>query len=345
MTGDRWAGRHGPLLVAEIGGNHEGDLAYARDLTAAAIEAGVDVVKFQVYYADDLVNPRESPDRHAHFRRFEFAPDQHLALAEQCRAGGVEYSASVWSPSAISWLDPYIAIYKVGSGDLTAYPLLDAFAATGKPLILSTGLSTIEDVVDAVTRVRQRDDRYQGREMLAVLQCTSTYPLPKDDVDLLSMDALREATGAAVGYSDHTTDARALVVAVARGADVLEFHFTDTREGKQFRDHFVSLTPDEVRALITDIEEVRLLLGDGGKRPRPSEVEAGHVESFRRAVYFRRDMVQGEVVMEGDLVLLRPLHGLDARRASEVVGRRLGRDVAALDRVDLDAFDVSPPSR
>jgi N-acetylneuraminate synthase/N,N'-diacetyllegionaminate synthase len=331
-----WRGRHGPLLIAEIGGNHEGDFEYAKELTTLAIEAGADVVKFQVYYADDLVNPKESPDRHEHFKRFELDPEQHIELAEMCIAADVEYLASVWSLGALDWLDPYLSMYKVGSGDLTSHWILEQFAERGKPIVLSTGLSTLEEVVEAVEVVRRVDERYCDSEQLAVLQCTSTYPLPKRDANLRAMETLRTATAAAIGYSDHTTDGQAVRLAVALGAEVLEFHFTDTRDGKEFRDHFVSLTPDELVQLTRDLDDIPLLLGDGVKRPLESEIEAGHVESFRRAVYFRRAMQAGETIRREDLVLLRPMHGLDASRLSEVVGHRLATGVEAFDPIDLD---------
>lgn len=331
-----WAGRHGPLLIAEIGGNHEGDFEYAKHLTEAAIEAGADVVKFQVYYAEEFVNPHQSPDRFEHFKRFQLPPDQHLELASLCVDRGVEYLASVWSLSSLEWLDPFLTMYKIGSGDLTSHRILRQFAARGKPIILSTGLSTLDEVRAAVEVIRATDERYHDPELLAVLQCTSTYPLPKHDANLLAIQTFRDALGTTVGYSDHTTDLQALTHAVAMGAQVLEFHFTDTREGKTFRDHLVSLTPDELHGMIDDLEDLQQLLGDGVKRPLQSEIEAGHLESFRRGAYYAADMSAGDVLSDEHIVLLRPAHGLDASRIHEVIGRRLARDVRALDVIDPD---------
>ena len=335
-----WQGRHGPLLIAEIGGNHEGDFAYAERLTDLAIGAGADVVKFQVYYADDLVNRRESPDRHAHFQRFELAPEQHVRLAERCAAAGVDYLASVWSTAPLEWLDAYLPFYKIGSGDLTAHDLLRDFAARGKPMVLSTGLSTIDEVVAAVEVVRSVDDGFAGGDRLAVLQCTSTYPLPKQDANLRAIDTIRRHTGATVGYSDHTTDTQAMAAAVAMGAEVLEFHFTDTKEGKTFRDHHVSLTPEELGRFTVELDDLQLLLGSGTKEPLPSEIEAGHPESFRRAVYYVRPLPAGTVITRDDLVLLRPNHGLDAARLDEAIGRRLTAAVEELGQVDLGALEA-----
>lgn len=327
-----WHGRHGPMLIAEIGGNHEGDFGYAQELVGLAIEAGADVVKLQVYYADELVNRVESPDRHAHFLRFELEPDQHVALAEMCRAAGVRYLASIWSTGPLGWLDSYLDFYKIGSGDLTSHRLLEQFASRGKPLVLSTGLSTLEEVQVAADVVRAVDMRFADPDWLAVLQCTSVYPLRKSDANLRAMDAISAATGAAAGYSDHTTDGQALRVAAARGARVLEFHFTDDREGKTFRDHHVSLVPTELHELTRDLDGLADLLGDGVKVPLDSEIEAGHVVSFRRGVYFSRDLAAGHVLTDDDLVLLRPAHGEGAPALSSLIGRTLVQDVTSLSR-------------
>jgi N-acetylneuraminate synthase/N,N'-diacetyllegionaminate synthase len=142
-----------------------------------------------------------------------------------------------------------------------------------------------------------------------------------------------------MGYSDHTTDGVALRVAAALGAQVLEFHFTDTREGKEFRDHAVSLTSDEVRELAAELRIIGEVLGDGEKRPLDSEIETGHVTSFRRGTYFARDLPAGHVIEQGDLVLLRPEHGLPAWHSDAAIGRRLTTPVAHLDRVDLAATE------
>ncbi|MCB1226522.1 MAG: N-acetylneuraminate synthase family protein [Verrucomicrobiales bacterium] len=330
-------GRHGPLLIAEIGGNHEGDFDYAQRLTALAIESGADFVKFQLYRGDTLVSPVESPDRNAHFKKFELTREQHLALANQCENAGVGYMASVWDLEMLDWIDDHLPIYKIGSGDLTAYPVVREFAKRGKPIILSTGLATLEEVTDATAFIRGVNPVYNQSDHLAVLQCTSMYPIDDCDANLRVMDSLREATGTTIGYSDHTVGSLALLAAVARGAEVLEFHFTDQREGKVFRDHKVSLTRDEVKELAIQVNRISKMLGDGLKRPLPCEVETGHVTSFRRGTYLKRSMSEGEMIQAEDLACLRPNHGVDARKADSLIGRRLPRSFAAWE--SLPVFD------
>ena len=332
---DTWRGRSGPLLIAEIGGNHEGDFEAAMRLTDLAIASGADVVKFQIYSGDTLVSPVESPDRHRHFQRFELTQAQHLELARRITDAGRIYNASVWDLDVLDWLDPHLSFYKIGSGDLTAYPLLEGFARRGKPILLSTGLSTLEEVVEAVACIRAVDARYAQPGWLALMQCTSMYPTAPQEANLRAMDTLREATGLPVGYSDHTTDSLALLVAAARGAQVLEFHFTDQREGRAFRDHAISLTVDEVQALAAQIARLPALLGDGVKRPTPGERESGHVTSFRRAVYCRRALRAGDTLQREDLVVLRPNHGMDARAFEAVIGKKVACDTPAFGALRL----------
>jgi N-acetylneuraminate synthase/N,N'-diacetyllegionaminate synthase len=337
MTDDRspWNGKHGPLLIAEIGGNHEGDFEYAIRLTDLAIDSGTDFVKFQLYRGDTLVSPFESPDRNRHFARFELTQDQHLELARRCEAAGVGYIASVWDVEMLDWIDDHLKIYKIGSGDLTAYPMIRELARRGKPIILSTGLSTLQEILESVRFIQSVNAAYRSPEMLALLQCTSMYPISFDDANLAVMDTLREATGLAVGYSDHTEGSLALSAAAARGAQILEFHFTDQREGKSFRDHKVSLTRDEVRQLCNQLDDISRLLGDGVKRPLTSEVESDHVTTFRRGVYSRRALKAGDALREEDMVILRPNHGVDARRFDEVIGKRVARDLGAYEALEL----------
>lgn len=324
-----WKGAAGPLMIAEIGGNHEGDFAVAKAMAASAIRSGADCVKFQLYTGATLVSPVESPTRFQHFKKFELEKEQHIYLAEMCREAGLGYVSSVWDEDMLEWIDPYMDFYKVGSGDLTAWPLLRRLAERGKPILLSTGLATVDETMQTVAQIQNVDPRYSRPEWMCVMQCTSMYPIPDGDANLRVMDALRAATGLATGYSDHTIGAEALRVATAMGADVLEFHFTDSREGKEFRDHKVSLVESEVRALREDLIKISELRGSHVKIPQESELSEKHEISFRRGVYLNRDAEAGEVVREADLAVLRPTHGTDARDASEVVGRRLLKDVRA----------------
>lgn len=324
-----WQGQSGPLLIAEIGGNHEGNFDVAKAMAASALRSGADCVKFQLYTGQTLVSPVESPTRHKHFQKFELAREQHIYLAEMCREAGVSYVSSVWDEEMLEWIDPYMDFYKIGSGDLTAWPFLRKIAARGKPILLSTGLADMDDVLQTVAQIQDVDARFTRPEWMCVMQCTSMYPIPDTDAHLRVMDRLRAATGLAIGYSDHTIGMDALHAATAMGAEVLEFHFTDSREGKEFRDHKVSLVEQEVQTLKTELEQIRDLRGTPVKVPQASELVEGHEVSFRRATYLNRDAKAGEVIGEDDLVYLRPAHGTDARDGVGLIGRKLRADVQA----------------
>lgn len=332
-------GKYGPLLIAEIGGNHEGDFEYARKLVSLAIESDVDYVKLQIYSGDSLVSQLESPDRNRHFKKFELTREQHMELAEMIINAGKMYTSSVWDIDAMGWIDRYMSLYKVGSGDLTAYPVLRKTAMIGKPIIISTGLSHEEEVIDTVKFIQQVNPVYHSPEMLAILQCTSMYPIPQADANLAVMNSLKAKTGLTIGYSDHTEGAKALGYATALGAEILEFHFTDSREGKQFRDHKVSLTKDEVTELIEEIKLIDSLKGDSTKKPVQIEEENGHVISFRRAVYPSRDIKKGEVVNEDNLTVLRPNSGIDARNFDDLIGKMALVDLKKHQKLDFKYFE------
>lgn len=320
-------GKHGPLLIAEIGGNHEGDYEYAKHLTQLAIEADVDAVKFQIYTGDSLVSSVESPERNNHFKKFELTRRQHIELAEMVTKAGLLYTSSVWDMEAIEWLDQYMQIYKIGSGDLTAYPVLRTIAQRKKPMILSTGLATEAEVLDTINFVQSINPEYEKSEMLALLQCTSMYPIAHSDAHLNVLNKYKNLTGLTVGYSDHTEGVKALMYAAAMGAEILEFHFTDERKNKIFRDHKVSLMPFEIEGLIREIRLISELKGNPIKNPTQIEIENGHLRSFRRAVYPLRDINAGEKLTTENIGVLRPNSGIDARDYDKVLGKKTNRSL------------------
>lgn len=332
-------GKFGPLLIAEIGGNHEGNFEYAKELCRQAIATGVDIVKFQIYTGDSLVSREESKSRNEHFKKFELTKEQHIELAQMVVDAGLRYTSSVWDMRAMSWIDPFIEVYKIGSGDLTAYPILKETANRGKPIILSTGLASEEEVLDAVSYIQDCNEKYRQSDMLAILQCTSMYPINNTDANLAVIKTFKDKTGMTVGYSDHTVGIRALTVAAAMGAEILEFHFTDSREGKVFRDHLVSLIPEEIHELIEELELIRTLKGNTKKFLTNIEKENGHDLSFRRAVYPNKDMQAGKVITEEDLIVLRPNHGIDAREYDNLLGKVLITEVRKHQRLNWEMFE------
>jgi N,N'-diacetyllegionaminate synthase len=332
-------GKNGVFVIAEIGGNHEGIFEYAQKLTRLAAASGVDAIKFQIYSGDCLVNPLIDPDRSRHFKKFQFTKDQYIDLGNLCRQLGLIFMASVWDIDAFCYIDEFMPIYKIGSGDLTAYNIIKRIAEIGKPIILSTGLANLEEVLHTVEFIYSIDPFYRDEKKLALLQCTSMYPIPDEDANLNVMLTLREKTGLPVGYSDHTVGTTAIETAVTMGAEIIEVHFTDTREGKTFRDHFVSLTKEEIQILIEKVQKIKKIQGGFDKKPTRSEMESNHVISFRRGIYPARDLRRGEIIREEDIVTLRPCRGIAAELFYEIIGRKLKVDVEKYQILSKEFFE------
>jgi len=322
-----WLKRKQPFLIAEIGGNHEGNFAVARELLESAISSGVNCVKFQIYEAKSLVNGLINKGRFDHFKRFELKKSQHIELAKIARSKGVIYNSSVWSIDLLNWIDHYLDFYKIGSGDLTAYPIIKELVKRRKPIILSTGLSSLKEVLETVSFIQKLDEVYCKPEMMCLLQCTSMYPIPLSEANLNVMSDLRERTGLSIGYSDHTEGIDALKIASVMGANVLEFHYTDKRENKLFRDHKVSLVKEEVIELVEFNNKVNLVKGSSLKEIQKIELDNGHDISFRRAVYPNKKIKKGDIISESDLICLRPLVGTDARNYDSVIGVKAKKDL------------------
>ena len=334
-----FSGKNGIYLIAEIGGNHEGDFEYARRLTALAAQCEVDAVKFQIYTGDSLVNPLQDAEGNKHFKRFELGKNQYIELARLCQSYNTAFMASVWDPSAFEYMDDYIQIYKVGAGDLTAYNLIRSVVETGKPVILSTGLADLQKVLDTVRFIESVDVRYIAERKLALLQCTAMYPIRDEDAHLNVMATLREKTGLLTGYSDHTVGMDAVEVAACMGAEIIEMHFTDSREGKVFRDHKVSITQSELTTFIEKIKKIKTLQGSYSKHLTETERKARHNISFRRAVYPARDIKAGTIIKEENLVTLRPLLGIGAEDFYKVVGKKAKVNLTQNQVLDWEMFD------
>lgn len=330
----------GVFVIAEIGGNHEGDFAVARHLLELAATSGADAVKFQVYTPDTLVNREQSRERHRHFRGFALSLKQYKELAVMAGVLGVQFMASIWNRGLLAELDPFVAVHKIGSGDFNAYEIVEATVRTGKPIIQSCGLASMDDVEAYVRFVESLDPSYISDGKLCLMQCTVAYPSTDREANLAAMLQMSDRTGLPVGYSDHTFGTYAAEIAVAMGAQVIELHFTDDRAGKTFRDHEISVTRDEMRGFAQRVRKIKELQGSYEKKLTSIELATDHLVSFRRGVYPARDLEAGTVLERADLTSLRPNVGIDGREYFEVLGRRLKVDKKALERLDWD--DLEP---
>jgi N-acetylneuraminate synthase len=344
------------LFIAEAGVNHNGLLDLALQLVDAAADAGADVVKFQTFRADKLVtaaapkaayqvtNTGESGAQLEMLRRLELSPADHHQLLARCAQRGIGFMSTAFDAESLALLGklPVPAI-KIPSGDVTHAPLLLQAARLGKPMIVSTGMCTLADVEAALGVIAfalTRDGSPSGRadldaawadaaarealrERVTLLHCTTQYPAPPQDVHLRAMDTLREAFGLPVGYSDHTTGIEVAIAAVARGATVIEKHFTLDRK-LPGPDHAASLQPDELRQLVAAVRVVEAALGKPHKGPAASE--AANRAVARRSIVAGRPIARGEALSLEAMDFKRPGTGISPMQAWDFIGRPARRD-------------------
>lgn len=326
-----------PFIIAEIGGNHEGDFIYAKKLLVDAALAGADAVKFQSYFPDKIVSKVENKERHQHFSKFTLNIDQYIELYELAKKNNVLFMSSIWDLDTLKALDPYIEIHKIGSGDLTNYPLIKEIIATGKPFIFSVAMANMNEIIETVDFINNLDPNYIKEQKLSILQCVAMYGKPKDKY--ANLNVIKELQdvfpGVVVGYSDHTIGNFAANIAVALGSKILEIHFTDDKS-REFRDHELSITKDELIDLKINIDKTLSLLGSKTKEPVKGIETPDRIWEFRRACYLKVDCKKGDLISEDNLTTLRPLSGIDARYYQTLIGKQLVVDKKAFHALSFD---------
>jgi N-acetylneuraminate synthase len=326
------------LIIAEAGVNHNGDEQLAFQLIEAAYAAGADIVKFQTFKAKNLVteqalqadyqvtNTGKQESQLAMLSRLELSYSGHHRLVAYCNKLGIEFLSTAFDSESLDFLvnDLGLTRLKIPSGEITNAPLVLQHARTGCDLIVSTGMATLADIEavlgviafgytaakDALPSVDAFQSAYFSAEgqaalkqKVTVLHCTTEYPAPLVDINLRAMDTIAAAFGLAVGYSDHSEGILVPVAVVARGAGLIEKHFT-LDKNMDGPDHKASLEPAELKAMVEAIRDIELTLGDGIKGPRPSEIK--NRAAARKSIVAARDIAAGEVLSEKDLAVKRP---------------------------------------
>lgn len=316
-----------PYVIAEIGSNHNGDMTLCRELVDAAKKSGADAVKFQSWSESSLVSEAELArnvrygDTHRHFgslqemiRAYQLTPDQHAEVAEYCTGIGIPFMSSAFSPAEVQLLASLdVPAIKIASMDVNHPLLISAAAASGKPVILSTGMATLAEVAAAVDCLREA-----GAKVFALLHCLSIYPAPSEHLNLRNLMSLRRAFECPVGLSDHSMGSGAAVAAVSLGACIIEKHFTLDRSLPGW-DHWMSATPDELRQLCADVREVHQALGSESRVVSEAELEKRL--AFRRRIVLRRAVNNGQRLSLDDLDFKRPGTGIHPNEYEHVVGR------------------------
>lgn len=308
------------VVIAEVGVNHEGDVDAAAELIRLAHEAGADAVKLQSYTPERFASSAD-PVRQQRVRRFCLDRAAHYRLAEEARRLGAHLFSSAITEDVIPLLAELFSAIKVASGDLNFEPIVRGAAATGKPVILSTGNSTVEEIEQALVWCQEEIGREGLRGRVALLHCVSAYPAPIEQANLLSIPFLRERFGLVTGYSNHVLGTEAVLAAVALGARIVEVHVTDRREGREFRDHAMSFEPPELAKLVVSVRKVASSLGENGKPIQPAEQAIR--TAMRKGVVAARNLDVGTVLTRGDLMYARPASEFSASELPSLLGRHL----------------------
>ena len=330
------------LIIAEAGVNHNGDMELAKQLVDAAANAGADLVKFQTFSAERLATataPKaeyqnrttdEAQSQFVMLQQLELTPQMHEQLIAHCAKWGIGFFSTGFDTRSVDYLASLGATrFKIPSGEITNLPYLRHIGGFGKPLILSAGMATMGEIEAALDTLEIAGT---PRSNITVLHCNTEYPTPMQDVNLLAMTRIRDAFGVAVGYSDHTAGIEVPIAAVALGAKVIEKHLTLGRN-LPGSDHKASLEPDEFADMVRAIRNIEQAMGDGIKRPSPSEAKNKPIA--RKSLVAAKSIKTGERFTHENLTAKRPGTGISPMRWDEVMGRTATRDYAADELIEL----------
>lgn len=320
------------FIIAEAGVNHNGDLGLAMKLVDAAADAGADAVKFQTFKAEQLVSkntPKADYQKETTgteesqlemIQRLELAESDHHKLMAHCRQKGIQFLSTPFDMQSIDLLDQLeLPVFKIPSGEITNLPYLRKIGGMAKKIILSTGMSTMEEVRSSldilVAAGSEKGD-------ITILHANTEYPTPYQDVNLNAMQTMASELGVNVGYSDHTPGIEIPVAAVALGATVIEKHFTLSRD-MEGPDHKASLEPAELKAMVQSIRNIESAMGDGVKKPSPSEIH--NMPIARKSIVAAKPIAEGEIYSAANLTAKRPGTGVSPMHWDKMVGQVANR--------------------
>ncbi len=320
------------FIIAEIGINHNGNIDRARELITAAKKAGANAVKFQSFKAEKMcdMHLNETKDvegitggtksSYDMYKALEVTDEMHYELLKHAHNEGIIFFSSVFDEQTADFLDALdVPAYKIASGDLTHLPLIEHVAKKGKPILISTGLATMDDVVKAVNVCHR-----VGNDQLVLLHCVSSYPPPAEDVNLNAMLTMARTFSHPVGYSDHCEGSLACIAAVSMGATVIEKHFT-LDNAWQGPDHRISLTAEMFADCVRMIRDIEAMKGNGIKVPAKSERDA--VTSSRRSIRIRGAVTEGEIITPDKIIMLKPEIGLPPEDINRILGRKAKKNL------------------
>lgn len=325
------------LIIAEAGVNHNGDFNLAKKMIDAAKAAGVDIVKFQTSitstskYSEKAEYQKKATGADETqldmIKKLRFSFEQHKALHDYCESVGIKYLSTPFDFESIDFLNDLCGFWKVPSGEIINVPYLERIAKTKKPVIMSTGIGTMEEISNAI-RILEAN----GTPDITLLQCTTEYPCPFEDVNIKAMLTLREMFKKPVGFSDHTLGIEVPIAAVALGATVIEKHFTLDRN-LPGPDQKASLEPEELKSMVRSIRNIEIALGSGEKVPKQGELE--NKFAARKSIVALRDIKVGEVFSERNIVPKHAGKGISPAKWYDVIGKVAKRNFKEDEMIEL----------
>lgn len=345
--GNKRVGNNYPcFIIAEAGVNHNRSLKMALELVRVAAEAGADAVKFQTFYGGDLATDKAemvsyqrtnlgvTKSQKAMLRELALPENFYKPIIKECKKKNIIFmSTPHGGETSVDLLENLgVQAYKIGSGDLTNYLLLEKVAKTKKPMIVSTGMSVLREIKDAVSFIRSKHN-----DKIVVLHCTTDYPCSPKEVNMLAMKTMMDKIDVLIGYSDHTEGIIAAITARSLGAVLYECHFT-LDKSLPGPDHVASASPEELKERIRTIRQVETVLGDGNKKPYRSEIKM--IPNVRKSIVITRAMKKGDRISRNDLTAKRPAKGgVSPTKYQKFIGKKLKRNLGVDKQISLSDLE------
>lgn len=321
------------FLIAEVGVNHNGDLSIAKKLIDIAVEAKVDAIKFQTFITEKLIlkstpkveyqkdYSKDDENFYDMVKKYELSKEEFENLKKYCSNKGLIFLSTPFDEMAVGWLEELnVPAYKIGSGDMNNFPLLDLICSKGKPILLSTGMATLNEVKESVNFIKSK-----GIEDIIIFQCTTNYPASYEEINLNVIDTYRRKfPNMIIGFSDHSIGIEASIGAVAKGVKVIEKHFTLDKNMKG-PDHKASMNPEELIKWVETIRKIEIILGSYEKTPSKTELEIAKIA--RKSIVSLKDMEIGDFVKLEDISIKRPGYGISPKEFNKVIGKRVKKKI------------------
>jgi N,N'-diacetyllegionaminate synthase len=335
------------IIIAEAGVNHNGDINMAKRLIDVASDACVDYVKFQTFKADKLVsfnakkanyqivNTNDGDDsQYGMLKKLELSHQDHIDLIAYCAQKKIKFLSTSFDVDGVKYLsDLGLELFKIPSGEITNYPYLKAIALCGKPVIMSTGMCTENEIKECVDVLLEFG---LLKENISILHCNTEYPTPMKDVNLKAMMYIKDKFGVDVGYSDHTLGIEIPTAAVALGAKIIEKHFTLDRT-LPGPDHAASLEPDELKAMVKSVRNIELAISGSGIK-KPSESEIKNITIARKSIHLNKNLSKGHIICDEDIIALRPGDGISPMEWNTIIGKKLIDEKKGFDKLFYSDF-------